>query len=95
MSHNTSNSQQLLVFVSDGTGVASETLGLTVMTQLGDYTTAQHETLPFIRTIEEAISQVNLINSWKSTTYPVRKSWRSLLAKVRNNVPKLVMIELN
>lgn len=66
MSHNTSNSQQLLVFVSDGTGVASETLGLTVMTQLGDYTTAQHETLPFIKTLEEAIAQVNLINSWKT-----------------------------
>lgn len=65
MTHNHTNSQQLLVFVSDGTGIASETLGLTLMTQLGDYSLAQHETLPFIRNIEEAIEQVNLINSWK------------------------------
>lgn len=66
MKYNHTNSQQLLVFVSDGTGVASETLGLTLMTQLGDYSLAQNETLPFIKSIPQAIEQVNLINSWTS-----------------------------
>lgn len=66
MNHNFSNRQNLLVFVSDSTGVASETLGLTIMTQFGDYSEAQNETLPFIKNIQEATEQASLINSWKS-----------------------------
>lgn len=66
MTHNYSNSKQLLVFVSDNTGIAAETLGLTIMTQFGDYSNAQHETLPFIQDFNEALEQANLINSWKS-----------------------------
>lgn len=66
MRHNFSNSQQLLVFVSDSTGVASEMLGLTAMTQFGDYSEAQNETLPFIKNLNDALEQVDLINSWKS-----------------------------
>jgi [pyruvate, water dikinase]-phosphate phosphotransferase / [pyruvate, water dikinase] kinase len=65
MKHNLSNSQQLLIFVSDSTGVASETLGLTLMTQFGDYSEAQNETLPFIKNIGDALEQADLINSWK------------------------------
>lgn len=58
--------EKLLVFVSDNTGVAAETLGLTIMTQMGDYCKAKNETLPFIRTIEESIKQAKIINGWKS-----------------------------
>lgn len=64
MQHNRENAKQLLVFASDGTGIASETLGLTLMTQFGDYSKAQHETLPFIKNINEALSQAQTINSW-------------------------------
>lgn len=64
MAHNQSNNNQLLVFVSDSTGVSAETLGLTLMTQLGDYSKAQNETLPFIKSIEDAKKQANLINTW-------------------------------
>lgn len=66
MIDNHSHSSQLLVFVSDSTGIASETLGLTLMTQFGDYSQAQHETLPFIKTLKEAIDTANMINSWQS-----------------------------
>jgi len=64
MQHNRENAKQLLVFASDGTGIAAETLGLTLMTQFGDYSKAQHETLPFIKNIDEALNQINIINSW-------------------------------
>lgn len=65
MNHNLFNSKQLLIFLSDSTGVAAETLGLTLMTQFGDYSQAQNETLPFIKNIEEAKEQADLINTWK------------------------------
>jgi regulator of PEP synthase PpsR (kinase-PPPase family) len=55
---------QLLVFASDGTGIASETLGLTIMSQFGDYETSQCETLPFINKIEDALEYANTINTW-------------------------------
>lgn len=62
--HTKNHAAQLLVFASDNTGIAAETLGLTLMTQLGDYSLAQNETLPFIKTQEEAEKYANLINTW-------------------------------
>lgn len=64
--HTNNHSSQLLVFISDNTGVASETLGLTIMSQFGDYSSAQCETLPFIRTKEDAINHALMINDWKN-----------------------------
>lgn len=64
--YNRNNSSQLLVFISDNTGVASETLGLTLMTQFGDYSQAQQETLPFIRSEEAALMHSKQINEWKN-----------------------------
>lgn len=55
---------QLLVFVSDNTGVAAETMGLTVLSQFGDYTNAKFETLPFIKTQEDALDYAKTINGW-------------------------------
>jgi regulator of PEP synthase PpsR (kinase-PPPase family) len=63
--HTKEHGPQLLVFVSDNTGIAAETLGLTLMTQFGDYSEAQHETLPFIKTEEDAVLNARLINSWE------------------------------
>ncbi len=63
--HTNNHSNTLLVFVSDNTGVASETFGLTIMSQLGDYSSAQCETLPFVRGKEDGIKHINLINDWK------------------------------
>lgn len=64
--HSQPNSEsQLLVFASDGTGIAAETIGLTVMSQFGDYGSAQCETLPFIRTVEEAMLFAHTVNMWQ------------------------------
>lgn len=64
--HTKQHNGKLVVFVSGNTGLAAETLGITLIAQLGDYSEAQRETLPFIKTNEEAISYAKLINSWKS-----------------------------
>lgn len=62
--HTKQHNGKLVVFVSGNTGLAAETLGISLIAQLGDYSQAQRETLPFIKTNEEAIHYANLINSW-------------------------------
>lgn len=57
---------QLLVFASDSTGVAAEKLGLTIMKQFENYGIAHCETLPFIKTEEDAVLYAHTINGWQN-----------------------------
>lgn len=64
--NNKSVHSQLLVFASDNTGVAAETMGLTMLSQFGDYSNAKCETLPFIKNQEDALDYAKTINDWKN-----------------------------
>lgn len=56
--------KQLFVFASDATGISCETLGLVVMSQFENNGNAEYETLPFIKTTQNATKFIKLIEQW-------------------------------
>lgn len=60
----THSDKKLLVFISDGTGLTSENIGLALMNQFEGFEKAFCENLPYIDTDEKAQKIINIINNW-------------------------------
>lgn len=54
------------IFLSDGTGVTSETFGLAINSQLDGMDNFEQDTIPFVRTNDDCISVIKKINSYSN-----------------------------